>query len=158
MSCCSNVFGGWRYEESGTERSEVLSVVNEDTKRRLVCIMNEHKFVLEALAGLQDNDFASFARAVNHSHENLRDSYDISCPEVDWILKRVQELDECPDDLRTPVNCGRITGKGFGRCTYSVLRTEDVPKYREKLQDYERIFGFKAVCYEVKPARGVHLL
>ncbi len=154
----SNVFGGWRYEESGAERSEVLSVVNEDTKRRLVCIMNEHKFVLDAVAGLQSGDFATFARAVNHSHENLRDSYDISCPEVDWILKRVQELDENPDDLRTPVNCGRITGKGFGRCTYSVLRTEDVPKYREKLLDYERIFGFKAVCYEVQPARGVYLL
>ncbi|MBP5156991.1 MAG: galactokinase, partial [Treponema sp.] len=80
------------------------------------------------------------------------------CPEIDWILKRVQELDLNPDDLRNPVDCGRITGKGFGRCTYSVLRTEDVDGYKKKLADYERIFGFSPACYEVKPMRGVHLV
>ena len=87
----------------------------------------------------------------------MRD-YEISCPEIDWIIKRIRNLDEKPDDLRTPVNCGRITGKGFGRGIYSVLRDEDVAKYKEKLEEYERIFGFEARCYEVEPAKGVHLL
>ena len=114
--------------------------------------------VLEAEAALRKADFASFARAVIASHKSMRDLYDISCPEIDWLLKRVQELDENPDDLRTPVNCGRITGKGFGRCTYSILRTSDLEKYKEKLNDYERIFGFAASCHEVKPAAGVKLL
>jgi len=154
----SNVFGGWRYEENGTDVNEVLSVVNEDTRRRLICIMNEHKNVLDAQMAFEKNDFASFARAVNRSHENMRDLYDISCPEIDWLLKRVQELDESPDDHRNPVSCGRITGKGFGRCTYTILRTSDVDKYKEKLGDYERIFGFKPEFYIVKPARGVQLI
>lgn len=154
----SNVYGGWHYEENKGEVNEVLSVVNEDTRRRLICMMNEHKNVLEAEAALRKADFASFARAVIASHKSMRDLYDISCPEIDWLLKRVQELDENPDDLRTPVNCGRITGKGFGRCTYSILRTTDLEKYKEKLNDYERIFGFAASCHEVKPAAGVKLL
>lgn len=154
----SGIFGGWKYEENPTEINEVLSVVNEDTRRRLICIMNEHKCVLDAYAALEKNDFASFAKAVKNSHESMRDLYDISCPEIDWILKRVQELDENPDDLRTPVNCGRITGKGFGRCVYTVLRTGDVEKYKGKLQEYERIFGFKSSTYEVKGAEGVHLI
>ena len=114
--------------------------------------------MLDAYAGITEGDFSTFARAVKRSHENMRDLYDISCPEIDWILKRVQELDQNPDDLRNPVNCGRITGKGFGRCTYSVLRSEDVDRYRQKLSDYERIFGFSPSCYVVKPTRGVHLL
>ncbi|MCI7397105.1 MAG: galactokinase [Spirochaetia bacterium] len=153
----SNVYGGWQYEESQTEINEVLGVVNEDTKRRLNCIMKEHKCVLDCIVGLQKNDFACFARSVNRSHDNMRD-YEISCPEIDWIIKRIRNLDEKPDDLRTPVNCGRITGKGFGRGIYSVLRDEDVAKYKEKLEEYERIFGFEARCYEVEPAKGVHLL
>lgn len=153
----SNVYGGWQYEESQTEINEVLGVVNEDTKRRLNCIMKEHKCVLDCVVGLQKNDFACFARSVNRSHDNMRD-YEISCPEIDWIIKRIRNLDEKPDDLRTPVNCGRITGKGFGRGIYSVLRDEDVAKYKEKLEEYERIFGFEARCYEVEPAKGVHLL
>ena len=153
----SNVYGGWQYEESQTEINEVLGVVNEDTKRRLNCIMKEHKCVLDCIVGLQKNDFACFARSVNRSHDNMRD-YEISCPEIDWIIKRIRNLDEKPDDLRTPVNCGRIAGKGFGRGIYSVLRDEDVAKYKEKLEEYERIFGFEARCYEVEPAKGVHLL
>lgn len=153
----SNVFGGWQYEENPAELNEVLSVVSEDTKRRLVCIMKEHKSVLDCISGIQKNDFASFARAINRSHDNMKE-YEISCPEIDWLIKRVRTLDENPDDLRTPVNCGRITGKGFGRGIYTVLRDSDVEKYRERLEEYERIFGFDTRCYEVKPARGVHLI
>ena len=120
--------------------------------------MNEHKDVLEAQSSLEKGDFSGFARAVNQSHKNMRDLYDISCPEIDWLLKRVQELDVNPDDLRNPLNCGRITGKGFGRCTYCVLRNEDVDRYKETLSEYERIFGFSPVFFEVKPSKGVRLL
>ena len=154
----ANVYGGWQYEENHAEVNEVLSVVSEDTKRRLICIMQEHKNVLDAVTAINKADFASFARAVNRSHEIMRDMYDISCPEIDWILKRVQELDENPDDYRNPVNCGRITGKGFGRCVYTILRDCDIEKYRAKLAEYERIFGFKPECHIVKPAKGVRLI
>lgn len=153
----ANAWGGWQYEADKTEVNEVLSVVTEDVKRRLLCVMSEHKCVLDCVAAIQKNDFASFARSVNKSHQNMRE-YDISCPEIDWILKRVHELDENPDDLRNPVNCGRITGKGFGRGVYTILRSCDVEKYRGRLCEYEKIFGFSAVCFEVKPAKGVRLL
>ena len=154
----ANVYGGWYYADNGPEVNEVLSVVNEDLRRHLVCVMNEHKNILKCEAALRKEDFASFARAVNHSHEDMRVLYDISCPEIDWLLKRVQELDESPDDLRNPVNCGRITGKGFGRCTYTILRKCDLEAYKEKLAEYERIFRFKPEFYVVKPAKGVRLI
>ena len=35
---------------------------------------------------------------------------------------------------------------------------EDVESYKQKLVEYERIFGFKPECYEVKPVAGVHIL
>ncbi len=154
----SNVYGGWYYADTSSEANEVLAVAGEDLRRHLKCIMNEHKNLLKAQAALEKVDFASFARAVNASHADMRDLYDISCPEIDWLLKRVQELDPSPDDLRNPVNCGRITGKGFGRCTYTILRKEDLDKYKEKLEEYERIFGFTPEYYVVKPAKGVRLL
>lgn len=154
----SVVYGGWKYEDSPHEINEVLSVTTEDTKRRLLCVMNEHKYILEAQNAISKKDFFGFSRAVNHSYENMRDLYELSCPEIDWILKRVQTLDENPQDLRNPENCGRITGKGFGRCTYSILRKSDVEKYQQRLQEYTRIFGFETRCYEVKPAKGVHLI
>ena len=121
-----------------------------------MCIINEHHYVLSAQSALtaEPADFSGFAKAVNHSHENLRDLYDISCPEIDWLLKRVQELDSEPDDLRNPVNCGRITGKGFGRCLYAIIRQSDEEKFKKKILEFEKIFQYHPEVYEVVPSEG----
>lgn len=152
------VFGGWRYINDVTDINENLSVVSEDTRRKLLCIMREHGDVLEAVKALEKNDFSRFSRAVNHSYESLRDFYDLSCPEINWILKRVSEIEPNLESMREPVSCGRITGKGFGRCIYAVLRSQDVAKFKEKLSEYEHIFGFHPSCYEVSSADGAHVV
>ncbi len=151
----SHVYGGWQYEESSTEINEVLSVVDEDMGRRLKCIMLEHKYVISAVDALQKQDFASFCKTVSRSQDIMRDLYLISCPEIDWLVKRVQDFDMT--SVRNPNGCSRITGKGFGRCTYTILQTKDAELYKQKLVEYERIFGFDPSCYDVRPAGGVHL-
>ena len=150
-----SVYGGWQYEDSTTEINEVLSVVDEDMGRRLKCIMLEHKYILKAVTALQNNDFALFCTTVSRSQDIMRDLYLISCPEIDWLVKRVQNFD--PTTVRNPKGCSRITGKGFGRCTYTILQKKDAELYKEKLSEYERIFGFHPSCYDVEPAGGVHL-
>lgn len=154
----SNVYGGWVYEENPSEVNDVLSVVPEDTRRRLQCIMREHRYVLEAQKSLMAGEFGGFARAVNHSYKNMREDYELSCPEIDWILKRLQEINPNAQDSRNPVSCGRITGKGFGRMTYTIMNRSDEQAFRKTLAEYERIFGFKASCYEVRPAGGVQVI
>ena len=154
----SYVRGGWTYEENPHEVNLVLSVAPEFIHQKLNSVIMEHKFVLDAWDGLEKNSFGKFARAVNHSHENMRDEYDISCPEIDWILKRLSEINPNNDDSRNPFNCGRITGKGFGRCLYAILDEKDVPEFNNKLSEFTKIFGFKTSSYIVEPAQGVHLV
>ena len=153
-----SVYGGWQYESNVTDVNEVLSVVSEETRRRLLCIMREHGDLLDAREALAKSDFSAFARAVNHSHESMKELFDISCPEIDWIWKRVGELEPNLEQLRNPVTCGRITGKGFGRCLYAFVRGDDVKVFRDKLAEYERIFGFHPSCYEVTTADGAHIV
>ncbi|MBQ9630417.1 MAG: galactokinase [Treponema sp.] len=153
-----NVYGGWQYETNATEINEVLSVVTKDVRNKLLCIMREHGDLLSARTALLKNDFSKFARAVNHSHESMKELFEISCPEIDWILKRVGELEPNLAELRNPVTCGRITGKGFGRCLYAFIRKTDEEAYNGKLNEYDRIFGFHPVTYEVKPAKGARIL
>lgn len=154
----SYVRGGWRYEENPHEVNLVLSIAPEMIHKKLNSIIKEHQFVLDAWDGLDKKSFGKFARAVNHSHENMRDEYEISCPEIDWILKRLSEINPNNDDSRNPFNCGRITGKGFGRCLYAILDEKDVPVFNNKLSEFTKIFGFKSSSYEVKPSRGVHIV
>lgn len=150
----NNVYGGWQYINNITDINEELSVVSEDTRRKLLCIMREHNDLLDAREGLEKVDFFKFARAVNHSHESMRDMYEISCPEIDWILKRVGELEPNLEMITNQVSCGRITGKGFGRCLYAIIRESDVEKFKAKLAEFEKIFQYHPACYEVVPSEG----
>ncbi len=154
----ANVYGGWRYITDVTDINEGLSTVSELTKHRLLSVMREHNDIQDALTGIEKGDFFKFARAVNHSHESMRDYYEASCPEIDWLLKRVSELEPNLNTLRNPVSCGRITGKGFGRCLYAVIREQDVEKFKEKLREFEKIFSFKCDMYEVLPSDGASLV
>lgn len=154
----TNVYGGWRYINDITDINEQLDQVSEDLHRKLMSIIREHNDVLEARDGLVSTDFFKFARAVNHSHETMRDMYNISCPEIDWILKRVNELEPKLDYVRNPVTCGRITGKGFGRCLYAIMREGDVETFRDKINEFEKIFGFHPDIYIVEPSDGVSIV
>jgi galactokinase len=153
-----NVYGGWRYIDDVTDINEQLSEVGEDARRKLLSVLYEHNDLLNAREGIEKGDFFKFARSVNHSHETMRDMFNISCPEIDWILKRVNELEPNLDFVRNPVTCGRITGKGFGRCLYAIMREGDMENFKAKITEFEKIFGFHPDVYEVEPADGASLV
>ncbi len=154
----ANVYGGWQYIDNITDINEELSEVSEDVKHKLMAILNEHHDLLEARDGIEKGDFFKFARSINHSHQTMQEMYNISCPEIDWILKRVKELEPNLDYVRNPVTCGRITGKGFGRCLYAIMRDSDVETFKERIAEFEKIFGFHPSVYEVSPSDGVTIL
>lgn len=154
----ANVYGGWQYINNITDINEVLEIETEDVQRKLKSVIREHKDLLEAKTGLETGDFFKFARSVNHSHETMRDMFNMSCPEIDWILKRVSELEPNLELVTNPVTCGRITGKGFGRCLFAVMRENDVENFNSKLNEFEKIFGFHPECYEVEPSDGACII
>ena len=154
----SNIYGGWQYIDDVTDINEELAVVSEGVRRKLLSVLYEHHDVLEAREGIEKGDFFKFARSVNHSHETMRDMFNISCPEIDWILKRVNELEPNLDFIRNPVTCGRITGKGFGRCLYAIVRESDVDNFNSKISEFEKIFGFHPAVYQVESSDGVSIV
>jgi len=129
---------------------ESMGDLSEEIRRRSLHIVEENRRVREAAEALRTGDFAEFNKQVFHSHESLRDLYEVSCPEIDWLVKRAQELEG--------VVASRMSGPGFGGCTYTILKESVLDQYRKKLEDYERIFGFRPHFYEFKPAAGARLV
>lgn len=154
----SSVYGGWQYIHNKSEINEQLYNVSQDTRKKLLCIMREHNDILEAIKALGKNDFNGFAQAVTHSNESFRDFYDLSCPETNWILKRLSELNTDTSDIRQLTSCGRITGTDKGERVYIILKNEDVSTLKERLLDYEHIFTFHPTYYEVKTGGGVKFI
>ena len=128
-----------------SDLDDLMGVLPESVRRRCIHIVEETARVLEAEEALAKQDANAFGKIMNKSHASLRNHYEISCPEVDWLVKRSLEVDG--------VLCSRMTGPGFGGCIVSVLKNEALEEYRHRLEEYERIFGFKANIYEA-PIQG----
>jgi len=102
--------------------------------------------VLEAEGALRKSDVAAFGRLMNRSHESLRDQYEVSCPELDWLVKRAWETEG--------VYGSRMTGAGFGGCTVTLIEEKAIPEYVQRLEAYERIFSFKPETFVCEAAGG----
>ena len=135
---------------AATDLVESMGNLPEEIRRRSLHIVQEIRRVNDADESLKRGDLPSFTKIISHSHESLRDLYEVSCPEIDWLVKRAQEQEG--------VLASRMTGQGFGGCTYTFIREDAVEEYKKRIEDYERIFGFHPVIYEMKIASGCRLV
>jgi len=91
-------------ELDGVERRRARHVITEIGRVRLA--------VDAATAG----DAATLGRLMNESHVSLRDDFEVSIPELDQLVERMQS---------TPgVHGARLTGAGFGGCVVAMVDAE----------------------------------
>ena len=129
---------------------ESMGDLREEIRRRSLHVVEENERIREAAEALEKGDGEELSRIIYHSHESLRDLYEVSCPEIDWLVKRAQEI--------AGVAASRMTGAGFGGCTYTILKESALGEFRKRLEDYERIFGFRPLVHEVRPASGARII
>lgn len=129
---------------------ESMGLIPESTRKKCLHVVEENKRVLEAEGVLKRGNLSSFGKLMNRSHESLRDNYEVSCPELDWLVKRAWETEG--------VYGSKMTGAGFGGCTVTLIENGAVSEYIKKTEQYERIFGFKAEIYECWPSPGAKII
>jgi galactokinase len=127
-----------------------MGLIPESTRKKCLHVVEENHRVLEAEEALRKKDLVAFGKLMNRSHESLRDLYEVSCPELDWLVKRAWETEG--------VYGSRLTGAGFGGCTVTLIEEDAVPRYREHILQYERIFGFRPELYLCKPSAGARIV
>jgi galactokinase len=129
------------------ELRDVLDGLPEDVRRVCSHVVEENDRVRKGVSLLKHRKFEAFGKLMAKSHDSLRDNYEVSCPEIDWLVKRAGEIGG--------IFGSRMTGPGFGGCTVSLVRKEAIEPYLENIEDYERIFGFKPEWFVMSPAAGV---
>ena len=127
----------------------VPGIITEDVRRKCLHVLEENGRVQEGREYLMKGELALLGKLMNRSHESLRDNYEVSCPEIDWLVKRAWEIDG--------VLGSRLTGSGFGGCTVTLIKADSVSSYLERFEEYERIFGFAPKAYEIRPLGGVEI-
>ncbi len=127
-----------------------MGTIPESTRKKCLHVVEENQRVLEAEEALKKKDLVTFGKLMNRSHESLRDLYEVSCPELDWLVKRAWETEG--------VYGSRLTGAGFGGCTVTLIEEDAIPLYREHIVAYERIFGFRPEIYISRPSGGARIV
>ncbi|KAJ1360212.1 hypothetical protein KIN20_019134 [Parelaphostrongylus tenuis] len=93
-------------------------------------VVDEIERTMKASEALLDNDITHFGRFMCESHHSLKEKYRVSCPELDELVSLVLSCDG--------VFGSRMTGGGFGGCTVSLVRKENVDDVKSYVKDNYR--------------------
>ncbi|HEX7177056.1 MAG TPA: galactokinase [Pyrinomonadaceae bacterium] len=97
----------------------------EPVRRRVRHVVTENARTLLAAEALRAGDLEGVGRLMALSHRSLRDDYEVSCRELDTLV-RVAETTE-------GVIGARMTGAGFGGCTVNLVRHGALENFRKTL-------------------------
>lgn len=103
--------------------------------------------VKRSVEALKNNDIILFGKLLNESHYSLRDLYEVTGIELDSLTEAARAAKGCIGS--------RMTGAGFGGCTVSLVKEEDVPAFIDAVGAvYERVIGHKADFYQTSIEDG----
>ena len=115
-------------------------IADETVYRRARHVISENDRTLKAAEALRENRLNDFGRLMNLSHASLRDDYEVSCPELDFLAETAQNAEG--------VFGARMTGGGFGGCTVNLVEPDRVESFVGMIRSaYLKRFGVEAKAY-----------
>jgi galactokinase len=87
--------------------------------KRCQYVVEENLRLLAATRDLADGNIEAFGQKMFQTHDGLSCKYEVSCPELDWLVDNVKG--------RPGVLGARMMGGGFGGCTINLVREEAIP-------------------------------
>jgi len=119
--------------------------------RRCQHVITENDRVLAATKALQQKDFQALGALIYASHYSLQNKYDVSCPELDYLVGLTINKDY--------ILGSRMMGGGFGGCTLTVIEKNWVdPFIKLASVEYEKQFGKALTPYRVSIEDGSGVL
>ncbi|NND35387.1 MAG: galactokinase [Saprospiraceae bacterium] len=140
----------WRDVDLGQLRS-CRSNMDPTTYRRCLHVVHEIDRVLQAAQALQKGNLPELGQLMYGSHSDLSGNYEVSCPELDFLVELTQSEDH--------VLGSRMMGGGFGGCTINLIEEARIPDFLEKADfAYRQKFGIDLESYMVKGGDGASVI
>ncbi|NJB85450.1 galactokinase [Lewinella marina] len=131
--------------------SVVVDQLDEVARKRASYVVEENRRVSQAVIALEAGNAREFGTLLNESHAGLRDCYEVSCPEIDFLQHTAMELEG--------VAGTRMMGGGFGGCTINLVRDDQIATFKETLTEaFEREYGITPEFYPVHLTAGTRFI
>jgi galactokinase len=106
--------------------------------------------VLDAVKALEADEFETLGQLLNHSHNSLRDDYEVSCPELDLAVETA---------LSSGALGARMVGGGFGGSAIALIHERDTGAISLAIERAFDKSGFKAPrFFDSLPSDGAKVL
>jgi galactokinase len=123
----------------------------EEVSTRARHIVEEIERSKQAETLLKAGNIRHFGELMNQCHVSLRDLYEVSCPELDIMVRIAQSLEGCYG--------ARLTGAGFGGCTVNLVASEEAETFSRLLASgYQSESGYQPEIYITGASNGAELL
>lgn len=132
------------------EFKRLRSELSEKSFNRGLFVLEENERVLEAAQALRDGNIKNFGKLMYNSHIGLRDLYEVSCKELDFLVRFSEDF--------SYILGSRMMGGGFGGCTINLIKNNNIEGYSKKVSKaYYQEFGIELDAIEVYPDGGTSI-
>lgn len=127
--------------------ADVKEKLNATIYNRCEYIIEENQRVLKASEALKDNDLKTFGKLMYGSHDGLENKYEVSCPELDFLVDFSRNKEY--------ILGSRMMGGGFGGCTINLIEKDAIEDYiAEVSKEYKSKFNIELDAYIAMPDQG----
>lgn len=131
--------------------SDLNLIVDSTLKKRTRHAFSEQQRVLDSEIALRNGDVKAFGKLLSASHQSLKNNFEVSCAELDFIVNCLNGSGFCLGS--------RMTGAGFGGCCIAIIKNDKLSAINKKLEaDHLNRFGLTPSFYVCQPSEGVQLL
>ncbi|WP_433901703.1 galactokinase [Sphingobacterium puteale] len=130
---------------------ELVKDKDADIYAKASFVVRENERVENSCEALRSGDIAQLGQYIFQSHEGLSKVYEVSCPELDYLVDYVKQFPQ--------VIGARMMGGGFGGCTINIVKEGAVASILPRLEkEYQQKFDKELSVIQVKIANGTRVL
>jgi galactokinase len=118
--------------------------------KRCLYVLEENERVQETEKALRDGNLQTIGKLMYASHRGLQHQYEVSCPELDFLVDFSEE--------KSFIYGSRMMGGGFGGCTINLIEADKIDAYFEEVKKvYQEKFNITPTAITVVPDEGTQI-
>lgn len=132
------------------EINEAKNYLSFNHLKRAVFVFNENLRTIKSAELIENNNLNEFGKLMYESHEGLKNNYEVSCPELDFLVEETKKHES--------IIGARMMGGGFGGCTVNLVKKSDLHNLVKNINtNYKDNFGINLKAIIAKPGSGINV-
>lgn len=129
------------------EAKHLNHITDPILKKRLKHFVEEDQRVFDTVSEFKKKNMKGVGELLLASHYSLQNDYEVSCPELDFLVEEAKKFEGCAG--------GRMMGGGFGGCTINLLKKDKLNEFTNAMSKaYKTKFNIDTEIYAFDSVDG----